>query len=248
MSDQTQRVRASGRQIRVRLQRLQGPHNAGMFGLSEVIAISVSALVVVLVVISYLYFLVPARKSLQLAALERERLQKLLATSRTVVSEGETTETSVRAITDSLDDFENRQLFGRTQGRMGLYDELNRIIRNNALKNTSGPSYTTLEPTGGKNSGASRSTRSKWQSVYPGIAISVTVEGSYANLRRFIRDIEASNLFLIINAVELERATEGSAAATEVAGKPSLVSLRLDMATYFQRSGESEGATQEVAN
>jgi Tfp pilus assembly protein PilO len=124
---------------------------------------------------------------------------------------------------------------------MNLYEELNQLIRKNGLRNTAGPSYTILEPAGSKSNGT-RSASTKWQSVYPGIAISLTVEGAYQNLRRFIHDIEASRQFLIINEIELERATENSSAAVSEAGATprSLVNLRLQMATYFQRSESSE--------
>jgi hypothetical protein len=126
---------------------------------------------------------------------------------------------------------------------MGLYDSLNQLIRKNAVRNTSGPTYVPLEPTGSKSAGGSKSVNTKWQSIYPGIAISVTVEGQYQNLRRFIRDIETSKQFLIINSVELERATETDNSAPtagdpNAAARGSLVSLRLEMATYFKRGSE----------
>ena len=66
----------------------------------------------------------------------------------------------------------------------------------------------------------------------------VTVEGSYQNLRRFVRDIERTRHFVVINQVELQRA-ENSAqlpADSETGGtRGSLVSLQLNMAMYFQR-------------
>jgi len=98
---------------------------------------------------------------------------------------------------------------------------------------------------GSKVSAGSKAANTKWQSVYPGIAISVTLEGPYQNLRRFVHDIEASKQFIIINTVELEPATESNQAAeaTSGAGKPSLVSLRVEMTTYFQRNGAAENVT-----
>jgi Tfp pilus assembly protein PilO len=119
------------------------------------------------------------------------------------------------------------------------------------LRNTAGPNYTPLEPAGSKNgTTGARTANTKWQSIYPGIAISVTVEGPYQNLRRFIRDIETNRQFVIINSVELERSTENSAppadGASGAAPRGSLVSLRLEMATYFQR-GSTEGVLLESA-
>ena len=76
---------------------------------------------------------------------------------------------------------------------------------------------------------------------YPGIAVSITVEGPYQRVRRFVREIESSRQFLIINEVELESvtqsgvATDPSTAGGTTGGRATLVSLRLEMATYFQR-------------
>jgi hypothetical protein len=84
----------------------------------------------------------------------------------------------------------------------------------------------------------------------------VTVEGQYENVRRFIRDIERSKQFVVINEVELQRARdnnapisaegaiseEGAAAPAAPTGsgtRGSPVSLQLSMATYFQREPEA---------
>jgi len=125
------------------------------------------------------------------------------------------------------------------------YDELNELIVKNGLRNTSGPAYTPLDPTGTK-SVSGKSTTTKWQSFYPGIVVLVTVEGQYQDIRRFIRDLEQSKQFVVINQVELQRANENSAPVSaeggEAAAAPagsgsrgSLISLQLNLATYFQR-------------
>ena len=100
------------------------------------------------------------------------------------------------------------------------------------------------------------------QSVFPGIGVTLTVEGTYPSLRRFIRDIEADRQFVVINTVELEGVTDSNSAhqttpqmvqppavAPETPGaqpqvqpqiqspsRGALVSLRLDMAAYFRRA------------
>jgi Tfp pilus assembly protein PilO len=222
-----------------------------MFGVPEIIAVSGSVLILFAVLLSYLYFLVPARSRLQALQLERTRLQNLTRDSEQSVLKGIDTRTMIEKISSSLDDFENGKLQSPNQGRMGLYEELNQLIRKNALRNTSGPSYTPLEPVGSKKTAlGSKSANSKWQSVYPGMTVSLTVEGTYQNLRRFVRNVEASNQFIIINAIELEKATETNtpvAAEGSPTSSPrgSLVSLRMDLATYFQRvGGETSAPTQ----
>jgi hypothetical protein len=145
---------------------------------------------------------------------------------------------------------------------MELYEELNQLIIKNGVRNTSGPTYTALDPEGTRKAGG-QTTTTKWQSFYPGVAVMVTVEGQYENVRRFIRDIERSKQFVVINEVELQRARDNnapvsaegatapsdddSAPAAPAAGsgtRGSLVSLQLSMATYFQR----ESATSTPVN
>jgi Tfp pilus assembly protein PilO len=224
-----------------RFNRLRVSRQAGIFGLAEIIGLAGSLLILVLVVVAYLYFLVPARSRRATLELERARLQSQLRNSQDVLIRGQSTDATVHNITQSLEAFETTGLVEANRGRMSLYDSLNNLIRKNGLRNTSGPTYTALEPIGSKMSAGSRAANTKWQSIYPGISISVTVEGPYQNLRRFVRDIETTKQFVIINTVELERATESNIAATPESGvaeaHSSLVSLRLEMTTYFQRGG-----------
>ena len=195
----------------------------------------------------------PARSRLETLHSDRSRIQSQLRKSKEVVLQGQNTDATVQNITQSLDAFESDRLSRANTGRMSLYDSLNQLVRKNDLRNTSGPTYTPLDPTGSKNgTTGSKSVNTKWQSIYPGIAISLTVEGQYQNLRRFVRDIETGKQFMIINSVELERSTETDSSAP-VAGDPTgatrgtLVSLRLEMATYFQRGSESN-AIEPVAH
>ena len=228
------------RNLTARLNRFTLTRQRGILGLAELLGLAGGVFILGLVIVSYLYFLLPARSRLNNLQSERSLLQSRLRNSEAVVRQGESTDATVQNITQSLDAFESNRLVGANPGRMSLYDALNQLIRKNGLRNTSGPTYAPLDPTGLKtNASGSRSVNTKWQSIYPGIAISLTVDGQYQNLRRFVRDIEAHKQFVIINSVELERATETDSAPA-VAGDPaagarsSLVSLRLEMATYFQ--------------
>ncbi len=62
-----------------------------------------------------------------------------------------------------------------------------------------------LEPAEQKivNQSEQESGREKYRSLFPGVYIVMTVEGSYQNLRRFIREIETGNEFVIISSIEL---------------------------------------------
>ena len=176
-----------------------------MFGVAEVAALAGSCFVLALVLFSYLYFLVPARSRLASLNTDRKQTQTNLQTLGTVVNKDQSTKETVDRAAASLNKFETEHLMRLDQGRMDLYEELNQLIMKNNVQNTSGPTYTALDPAGTK-SNSGKTVVTKWQSFYPGIAVMVTVEGEYQNVRRFIRDVERSKQFVVINEVELQRA------------------------------------------
>jgi hypothetical protein len=222
-----------------------------MFGVAEMIALAVSCFVLLLVILSYLYLVVPARVRRNAALADKNRVQANVDKLKKIVSEGQNTEQTVDQIVASLRDFETATLVQQDEGRMELYGELNRLIIKHNLRNTSGPAYTALDPIGTKVTPGSASAATKWQSVYPGVGVVVTVEGSYQNLRHFIQDLERTKQFVIINQVELQRAENSSqlasapvAAESGSGTRSSLVSLQLNMGMYFQReNGESTPET-----
>ena len=232
-------------QVQDRLRSFWSSRRSKMFGFAEVVALAGSGLILFLVLFSYLYFLLPARSRHSALQAERAGLQVNLSKANKIVNQGRDTKTTVDNITQSMDTFENKGLVRAEQGRMTLYDDLNQLIIRNGLRNTSGPTYTPLEPSGSKTiTGKSAST--KWQSVYPGIGVAVTVEGQYQSIRHFIRDIENAEQLIIINQVELQRATETNTptgeGAASAGSRGSLVSLQLNMATYFQRGNSDSNA------
>jgi Tfp pilus assembly protein PilO len=219
-----------------------------MFGVAEVAALAGSCFVFALVLLSYLYFLVPARSRIASLNTDRKQLQANLQTLDGVVNKETGTQQTVDRVAASLNEFETKHLMRPEQGRMRLYEELNELIIKNGLRNTSGPTYTTLDPTDVK-TGSGKSVITKWQSFYPGINVLVTVEGPYENVRRFIQDVERSKQFVVINQIELQRAQQqnnvpASADDDSIGSgtRGSMVSLQLNMATYFQRDN---GAVQQ---
>jgi len=211
---------AGRRQIRVRFDQLKRSSSLRVIGVPELIGLSAAALLALLTVFAYLYFLAPANSRLTLAQLERTRLQGQVSASQLNIIEGKTAREAIDKINASLNDFEGNWLAAPGSGRMSLYTELNELIRSNGLRNTSGPGYATLDPLGTKGQvqptvSAEQQSNAKWQSIYPGVSVSVTVEGPYQSVRHFVRDIEMSRQFLIINAVELEGVTQSSSATQE---------------------------------
>ncbi|MBD0371541.1 MAG: hypothetical protein ICV60_11935 [Pyrinomonadaceae bacterium] len=246
--------------IRIRVESLRRAPKLGILGLPEMIALGVSFALLAVVLFTYFYLFIPARTRHLRAQEQREALQKRLRDAQVGFNPLASTGATVAQIDKSLQDFEETKLSPSEEGRMAIYEELNDLIRRNALRTTGGIKYSPLDPLGEQQTGtgtsSTRTGNAKWQSVYPGLGVGLTVEGPYANVRRFIRDIEASRQFVIINAIELEGANDTAAARaaqpTEPGAAPntnappsSIVSLRLDMAAYFRRTASNTGTEQQ---
>jgi Tfp pilus assembly protein PilO len=238
-------------QIRVRVDKLRQSRQRSILGVAEIAGLAGSAVMLLAVVFVYLYFYSPAQARLGAAQIERARLREKLSTLQKDIDIQGSAQDNISRISQSLESFESERLTGRDEGRITLYNVLIQLIRSNNLRNTSGPVYNYLESKGAGTSqtASARTVNSRWQSLYPGIGVTVTVEGQYANLRRFVRSIESSNQFIIINAVELERAsdTETSVGDATAGARSTLVSLRLDLAAYFRRNASGELVEQPAS-
>jgi Type II secretion system (T2SS), protein M subtype b len=249
-TQQTARTRRV--QIRARVERLRQSRQRSVLGVAEIAGLAASAVMLLAVIVFYFYFYIPAGARLDAAQIDRKRQRDRLSELQKTVEVRGSARDDVTRINQSLDDFESGRLTTRAEGRISLYNTFIQLMRSNNLRNTSGPVYNYLESktAGAQQSASARTVSSRWQSLYPGIAVTVTVEGQYASLRRFVRDIESSNQFIIINAVELERASDAGlvVAEGETAGpRNTLVSLRLDMAAYFRRDTGGEVLTEQPA-
>lgn len=262
MSDQaaTEKTNAPARRerIRIRVESLRREPKLGILGLPEMIALGVSLLLLLAVIFTYFYLFAPASARQAHALEQRSRLQTRLRDAQVGFNANASTGATIEQIDKSLQDFEETRLPSSNEGRMAIYRELNELIKRNGLRASGGVNYSTLDPLGEETGTATptlRSGNAKWQSIYPGMGVSLTVEGPYSNVRRFVRDIEASRQFVIINAVELEGANDSATAravapvegaAPNATAQPpsSIVSLRLDMAAYFRRGASNDAGTQ----
>jgi hypothetical protein len=203
------------RRIPIRLDQLKSAPALRVVGLPELLGLTCAALLALMTVFAYFYFYLPAHSRLSSTERQRDQLQVELRNSERLSSDTKNTSEAVKQRIDSVKDFEDRWLAVSEPGRLSLYAELNNLIRNNGLRNTAGPSYTALEPVVFKaQAQAERAEKqgiAKWQSIYPGVLVSVTVEGPYQSVRHFVHDIEVSRQFVIINAVELEGVRESGA-------------------------------------
>jgi hypothetical protein len=178
---------------------------AGMWGPLEIAVVSVGVLAIIAASVLYFVWVVPSNRELVRNRSEADRLEAEVLSARTKYGEITDTQAQVTKITSSVDDFEMRFLPVVSTGQAALYQRINSLLNAYSLENTTGPDYAPLE-TVDKDTGEQSDTekgRSKFRSLYPGVYVTMTVEGSYQNLRRFIREIETGREFVIVSRVEL---------------------------------------------
>jgi hypothetical protein len=183
---------------------------SGMFGIPEYIGLGLGLLSLLGVLLFYLFFVSPVNSDLAKHKEQRDKLEKELTDSRSKFGNITTTEGKVTELVNSVDSFERSYLPFADVGKAGLYQRINNMISAFGLTNVSGPDYTPLEINDKQQSGGNQNEkqggRDKLRSLFPGIYISITLEGDYQNLRKFIREMESSNQFVVVNTVELEGA------------------------------------------
>lgn len=180
---------------------------SGAWGPAEMIVVAAGVLSLLAVIVFYMLGVVPSNRELARNKSEADRLDSEVLSARSKYGEITDTSTQVDKIVSSVDDFETRFLPAQSNGLASLYQRLNGLIRGYGLVNTTGPDYQPmaaadmLKP--GQETTEEEKGRAKFRSLYPGVYVSTTVEGSYQNLRRFIREIESGNEFVVISAIEL---------------------------------------------
>lgn len=178
---------------------------AGMWGPTEIGVVTAGVLTLLVTTVVYFFWVVPSNREVVANRAQADRLEKELASARDKYGKITDTETEVAKIVESVTDFETRFLPIVATGQSALYQRLNGLILAYGLINTSGPDYAPLEAADinpGEQT-ADEKGRSKFRSIYPGVYVTTTVEGSYQNIRRFIREIETGREFIVVSAVEL---------------------------------------------
>jgi Tfp pilus assembly protein PilO len=190
-----------------------------MWGPVEIGVVAAGAMAFLAALVVYFFFVIPSNRELALNRSKADSLEAEVVSARTKYGEITSSQDQVTKILTSVDDFETRFLPAVTNGQNSLYQRINGLIMSYGLINTTGPDYQPLETVGqDAQQDQEDKGREKFRSLYPGVYVTMTVEGSYQNLRRFIRDIETGNEFVMISAIEL--------APSEDSGKPSAPASR----------------------
>lgn len=179
---------------------------SGMWGSPEIVAVAVSSMALLTAIIVYLLIVIPSNREVAKNRSEADRLEVELTSAKTKYGEITSTEEQVGKLLTSADDFETRFLPPMATGQSALYQRLNGLIGAYGLTNTTGPDYAPLETADANvaNQTDAQRGREKFRSLFPGVYVTMTLEGSYQNLRRFIREIETGNEFVVVSSIELE--------------------------------------------
>ncbi len=205
-------------------------------GAPELLAIAASLVLLLTAIAAYVLMLAPERARRERLLLERAQLQAKLRDAADASDRSLSVGASVQNILQSLESFESGTLSTRAASSTGVIEELNDKTRRNGLTRAQFSFTHQDESTPGAPLRASSDGNGnrRQQSLYPSIDIGLIIEGPYGNLRRFIRDLEASRSFIVINSVQLEGVNE-TGAATGGGARGVRVSLRLNMSAYFRR-------------
>lgn len=204
---------------------------SGMWGTTELVVFGLALLSLLGVLAFYLLYVRPSATDLENSRTQAQSLEADLISARANYGDISNIETRVAQLAESVDQFE-RYLPPAANGRTAIYQRLNGLIHAYGLVNTSGPSYAPLEPTTveQRNESDEERGRGRFRSLFPGVYITTTVEGPYQNIRRFIRELETGNEFVVISSVELAP-SESSAGTTRSSGSSASDNVTIDPIT-----------------
>jgi hypothetical protein len=176
-----------------------------MWGRNEIVSVGFGVFAFLLVVIIFVFLVIPSNRQLAAHKSEADGLETVRMTANQRYGDVTNTHTRAVELISSEEDFEQRYLPAAETGRNQLYQRLNSLISAYGLTNTSGPDYSPLETIDQNTNARSEEERGrdKFRSLFPGVYVSMTVEGPYQNLRRFIKDIETGQEFIVISTVQL---------------------------------------------
>jgi hypothetical protein len=139
------------------------------------------------------------------------------------------------SIRGSLVKFEEDFLMPAKAGEVGLIQGVNQLAKQNGVSPSEisfdSIDQKALEGEGGGERGA--------RSLFPGLDMSFTVEGSYADVRRFLMAAESNRPFVIINSLDLKSvessASGGQSRLSPGAASDQVIAVGIKLSAYYQR-------------
>jgi len=218
-------------------------HRADRFGRWQIVLLCLSLLGLAAAVFLYVQITL-AEKQVTDATTQFEQNQTTLRILKQRVAEVEASEhielptpDSIRA---SLVKLENEYLSSGQEAQLAAIRTVDQLARESGVIpleiNFNPIEQKALEGEGGLGVGQ-RGARS----LFPGLEMSFTVEGGYADIRRFLIALERSPTFLIINSLDLKSveasASGGRARLVSGTATDQVIALGIKLSVYYQREG-----------
>lgn len=211
----------------------------GMWGPIEIATAGAGMLAAVAAILLYIFVVVPSNRELENNRARVVTLENELISTRQKYGNMSNVETEVAKLLSSVSDFESNYLPIAANGRTALYQRINGLIAGHGLVNTTGPDYAPLDILEQKEGSKPNEEggKAKFRSLFPGVYVTTTLEGPYANLRRFLREIETGNEFVVVSAVELEPSETEQKDGQQ--NKPTQAGVQVDPTTAYPMTNTS---------
>lgn len=183
-------------------------------------------------------------KSLTPVQTQLARVQKEVDEQKSVVTvfgkEGPSQKEKVKLATDSLSAFRSGWLKPYNQGRIAAINEINGLVKSDEVHLTSGLSLAMVtNKAGSKDKVASKRKKNGefLLDVYPRVQMTFVVLGDYKHIRKFLKDLQASKQFLVINSISIvpQDQKQGRGRVQQVVA-PGGLALSVDLNAFFSPS------------
>jgi hypothetical protein len=203
----------------------------------EIAGTALAVAAVCFVIFYFFSALRPIHDRLQAARDRLDSQQKVLIGGGGQTSSGPSPKDQIKAAKLSLDEFQGRWLKPMTEGRVAAINQLNEMVAADKLRLASGIEMR-MSKKGANTTDPSRKRKDDTTlEAFPKVDLRLTVLGNYNDIRKFIRDVQASKQFLVVNTMGLGidmRAQRGGKRVGAVQSGPSAISLTLTISAYFR--------------
>ena len=230
------------RQLRLDLKSFTIPSVVHRLRPAEMVAAGLTLGLVLLTILYYFMSLAPVRDQLSRVETEAADQIKVIAAQPAPTQGGPSQKEQIQLAKNSLADFEGGNLKPIAQGRIDLINEINMLAKADNLRLGSGiDMHGIYRPAATPEADSQPSKRKKdveALDVFPRVQFHFVVKGEYKELRKFLRDLEGSKQYVVVDSVNLSNSEQkqgrGSKAAAAQLAPGSALSLTVSMNAYFR--------------
>src|ERR1700733_10490877 len=233
---------------RLRVQRVPIKRISSTIGLDkkELVVAGLTAVAVILVILYCFLSLRPVHARVADARARDAAQQKVITGSGSKTTDATSAKSQIKLAKASLDDFEEHWLKPMSGGRIEVINEINQLVAADKLHLAGGIEMRLAKKIPGGSAGGPDESDSKEPThnrksdaldVFPKTVFHFSVIGGYAEVRKFMQDLQNSKDFLVIDSIALGdvepkvgRGLRGANAANLGAG----VELTTTLTAYFR--------------